>query len=93
MTKMIMFHEVENADSWANAWKEGAGSRHELFGKIGVKVQTFRDPNNPNLTGGILEIPDMKAFEEFLASEELQKATAADGLKIETLRMLTEFTP
>ncbi len=63
-----------------------------MFGKIGVKVRTFRDPNNSNMTGGILEVPDMKAFEEFLASEEIQKATAADGLKVETMRVLHEFT-
>ena len=37
-----------------------------------------------------VENADMKAFEEFLASEELQKQTAADGIKLETLRTLTE---
>ena len=93
MTTLIMFHEVENAENWVNSWKKGEGIKHELFGKIGVKVRTFRDPNNPNMTGGILEVPDMKAFEELLATEEIQKATAADGMKMETLRVLSEFTP
>ena len=93
MTTLIMFHEVENAENWANSWKKGEGIKPELFGRIGIKVRTFRDPNNPNMTGGILEVPDMKAFEKLLASEEIQKATDADGLKFETLRVLTEFTP
>ena len=63
-----------------------------MFEKIGVKVRTFRDPKNPNLTGALLEVPDMKAFEELLASEEGQKAIAEDGLKVETMRVLEEFT-
>ena len=93
MTTLIMFHEVENAENWANSWKKGEGIKHKLFGKIGVKVRTFQDPNNPNMTGGILEVPNMKAFEELLATEEIQKATVADGMKMETLRGLSEFTP
>lgn len=31
MTTVIMFHEVNNAEIWANAWKEGSGSRQELL--------------------------------------------------------------
>ncbi len=63
-----------------------------MFAKSGVKVRTFRDPKNPNLTGGIVEVPDMKVFEALLASEEGQKAIAEDGLKVETMRVLEEFT-
>lgn len=63
-----------------------------MFGDV-AKFRTFRDPNNPNSTGLIAEVPDMKAFEEVLASDEGQKAMKEDGLKVETMRMLTEFTP
>jgi hypothetical protein len=92
MATVIIFHETEDGDHWAKAWHHGEGGRHEMFAKIGVKARTFRDPNNPDSTGVIAEIPDMEAFEELLASEEGQKAMAEDGLKVETLRMLTEFT-
>jgi hypothetical protein len=39
------------------------------------------------------EIPDMATFQEFLQSDEGQKAMLEDGLKVETMRMLFEFTP
>ena len=93
MTTAIVYHEVSNGDVWAKAWKKGAGSRHEMFGKAGIKARNFRDPKNPNFTGLILEIPDMAAFQALLASPEGQKAMREDGLKVETMRLLVEFTP
>ena len=91
MKTLMVFHETESGDHWANAWHHGEGGRHKMFEKIGVKVRTFRDPKNPNLTGGLVEVPDMKAFEEFMASDEVKKAMAEDKLKVETLRILNEF--
>lgn len=93
MTTVIVFHEVEDGAVWAEAWKKGPGSRHELFGQIGVTCRNFRDPNNPNATGIMAEIPDMEKFQELMQSEEGQKAMREDGLKIDTMRMLVEFTP
>lgn len=92
MKTILVFHEVEDGDHWANAWHHGAGGRHEMFGKLGVKARTFRDPKNRNSTAAMIEVPDMKAFEEFLASDEGQKAMAEDGLKVETMRVLEELT-
>ena len=93
MTTAIIFHEVKRGDHWAKAWKKGKGSRHEMFGTLGVKARTFRDPKNPDSTGLILEIPDMAKFQAMLASDEGQKAMKEDGLKVETMRMLVEFNP
>ena len=92
MTTLIMFHEVENAENWANSWKKGEGIKPELFGKIGVRVRTFRDPNNPNATGVFVEVPNIEAFDEFMASDEVKQAMAEDGLKVETMRVMEEFT-
>lgn len=92
MTTLIAFHEVNNGDHWAKAWHHGEGGRHEMFGKIGAKCRTFRDPKNPDSTGVIIDVPDMDAFEQLLASDEGQKAMAEDGLKVETMRVLHEFT-
>lgn len=64
-----------------------------MFSKIGVKCRTFRDPNNPNMVGVFAEIPDMSKFLELLQSDEGKKAMEDDGLKVETMRMLIEFTP
>jgi len=64
-----------------------------MFGKLGIKCRIFRDPSNPNATGVMAEIPDMAKFEEFLQSDEGQRAMREDGLKVETMRVLVEFTP
>lgn len=92
MPTIIVFHEVEDGAHWAKAWKEGPGSRHELFDGI-ARVRTFRDPDNPNSTGVIAEVSDMDAFEKLMSSDEGKKAMAEDGLKVETMRVLQEFTP
>lgn len=93
MTTAIIFHDVQDGSVWARAWKKGPGSRHEMFGKIGVKCRNFRDPDNANATGLIVEIPDMQKFKSLLQSAEGQKAMREDGLKVESMRMLVEFTP
>jgi len=93
MTTAIVVHEVENGDVWAKAWHKGPGSRHEMFGKFGIKARNFRDSNNPNLTGVLLEVPDMEQFKAFLETDEGRKAMQEDGIKVNTLKVLTEFTP
>jgi hypothetical protein len=93
MATIIIFHEVKNGEQWAEAWRKGRGSRHELFAKHGIKARTFRDPKNPDSTGVVLEAPDLAKFHAFMESDESKKAMAEDGLRIETIRMLVEFTP
>lgn len=93
MTTLIVFHEVQDGARWAKAWKQGTGSRHEMFGRIGVTARTFRDPENPNSAGVILQVPDMNQFQTFMSSTEAAKAMEEDGLKTNTMRILSEFTP
>ncbi len=93
MATLIAFHEVENGDHWAKAWHGGAGSRQEMFGQIGATARTFRDPENPNVTGVLMEVPDMDRFQSFMASDEAARAMEEDGLKVETVRVLSEITP
>jgi hypothetical protein len=93
MTTVIIFHEVQDGAVWARAWKKGPGSRHEMFGKLGIKCRNFRDPNNLNATGLIAEIPDMAEWQELLQSNEGKRSMQEDGLKVETMRVLVEFTP
>ncbi|MHB1329530.1 MAG: hypothetical protein ACYC2K_15140 [Gemmatimonadales bacterium] len=93
MTTAMIFHEVKDGAVWAAAWKTGPGSRHEMFAKIGITCRNFRDPNNGNATGVLAEIPDMATFQALLQSDEGQRAMQEDGLKVDTMRMLLEFTP
>jgi hypothetical protein len=93
MPTMIIFHEVEDGERWANAWKKGTpGNRHETFADIGT-ARTFRDPENPNSTGVIIEISDMSKFQALMDSDVAGKLMEEDGLKPDTMRMLLEFTP
>jgi len=93
MTTLIAFHEVQDGDHWVRAWHAGAGSRQEMFGRIGVTARTFRDPEHPNVTGLIFEVPDMDRFQSFMASDEAARAMEEDRLKVETIRVLSEITP
>ena len=93
MTTVIAFHEVEDGEHWARAWRKGPGSRHEMFAKVGVLSRTFRDPENPNSVGVLFDVEDMEKFQTFMASDEAKQAMAEDRLKVETLRILVEFTP
>ncbi|APE32355.1 hypothetical protein BOX17_16150 [Halomonas aestuarii] len=93
MATLIVFHDVEDGEHWAKAWKQGPGSRHELFAQIGVTARTFKNPEHPNSVGLILEVPDMERFQSFMATDEVRQAMVEDRLKVETMRMLGEFTP
>jgi len=93
MMTVMIFHEVKNGENWAEAWRKGRGSRHELFAKHGIKARTFKDPKDPDSTGVVLDVPDMAKLQAFLASDEAKKAMSADGVKVETMRMLVEFVP
>lgn len=92
MTTAILFHEVQDGGVWAKAWKQGPGSRHELFAQLGIKCRNFRDPNNSHHCGLIADIPDVAQFHAFQQSPAGQQAMREDGLKVESFRMLLEFT-
>ena len=65
-----------------------------MLAEAGVTLaRTFRDPENPNSTGLSWELSDMEKWQSFLSSDTAKQAMAEDGLKVETLRMLVEFTP
>ncbi len=93
MTTIFAYSETEDGENWAKAWQEGTGSRHEMFAHLGVKCRTFRDSNNHDSTGVLFDIPDMAEFNKFLETDEVKQAMAEDRLKLDTFRMLTEFTP
>ena len=93
MTTTIIVHEVEDGERWARAWHQGSGSRHEMMAKAGITARTFRDPQNPKLVGLFLEVSDMMQFQALMQSDEGRKAMGEDGVKSETVRILSEFTP
>ena len=93
MATLIAFHEVQDGDHWVDAWHGGPGSRQEMFGQIGATARIFRDPEHPDATGGLLEVPDLDRFQAFMATDEVAQAMKEDRLRVETVRVLTEVAP
>jgi hypothetical protein len=85
MPTLVAFHEVDDVDHWVSSPK-----REEVFGPLGITVRTFRDPDGSNRVGLVVEVPDMAAFEEVMQSQAGADAMKFDGVKPETLLILTE---
>jgi hypothetical protein len=85
MPTLLAFHEVDDVDHWLRSPK-----REEVFGPLGITVRTFRDPEGSNRVGLIAEIPDMAEWQELMQSEAGADAMKFDGVRPETLLVLTE---
>ncbi len=89
-THVMISHEVDDAEHWMAAWR-GEDSRHNLFKQNGAAhVHTFRSADDPNLTGLVVAVTDMDALNAMLGSEEGLAAAAADGVRADTIKVLTE---
>ena len=85
MPTLLAFHEVDDVNHWLSSPK-----RKEVFGPLGITVRTFRDPEGSNRVGLIAEVPDMAAFQQLMQTEEAADAMKFDGVRPETLLILTE---
>jgi hypothetical protein len=85
MATLVIFHEVDDVDHWLKSPK-----REEVFGPLGITVRTFTDPAGTNRCGGIVEVPDMKAFQDVMASDVAAEAMKFDGVRPDTLLVLQE---
>jgi uncharacterized protein (TIGR02246 family) len=87
---LMIVHDVDDGDHWLAAWR-GDDSRHKLFEANGAAhVHAFQNPDNPNQTGLVVAVTDMDAINAMLQSEEGQAAAKADGVKMDSIVMLTE---
>ena len=87
---LVILHEVDDAEHWLAAWR-GENSRHQLFEANGAAhVHTFQNAENPHLTGLLISVTDMDALNAMLSSEEGQAAAAEDGVRADTVKVLTE---
>ena len=85
MTTLLAFHEVDDVDHWLSSPK-----REEVFGPLGITIRAFSDPEGSKRVGLIAEIPDMAAWQELMQSQAGADAMKFDGVRPETLLVLTE---
>lgn len=89
-TTLALTHEVGDPEKWLAAW-QGPDSRHALFAEHGAPhVRVFQGTDNQNLTGLLVDVTDMEAFQAMLASPEGQAAAAEDTVDFSTLKVLAE---
>ncbi len=84
MATVLILHEVDDVDHWLSSPK-----REELFGPHGITARTFRGAEGSQV-GLIAEIPDIAVWEELLQSEAGAEAMKYDGVRPQTIVMLTE---
>jgi hypothetical protein len=85
MRTVLVFHEVEDVDSWL-----ASPRRREVFGPLGITVRTFVDPERPNRVGLVVETPSMELFREAMESTVAAAAMRRDGVRVETVEVLIE---
>ncbi len=85
MATYLAFHEVDDVEHWLSSSK-----RQEVFGPLGITMRTFRDPAGSNRVGVIAEIPDLAEFQKFMQSAAAAEAMKHDGVRPETVVILSE---
>ena len=89
-THLIITHEVDDVEHWLAAWR-GEDSRHTLFKANGAAhVHTFTSAGSPNLVGLVIAAKDLDALNAMLGSEAGIAAAAEDGVRGDTMKVLTE---
>ena len=81
----MIFCEVDDVDRWLTSPK-----RREVFGPLGITARTFIDPEQSNRVGLIVEAPSMDLYQEAMDSPSAVAAMQFDGVRPETLLVLTE---
>ncbi len=85
MVTLMILHDVDDVDHWLSSPRRG-----ELFGPLGMSARTFVvDRQKSNKVGLLVEVPSMEAFQAVLASPDAGEAMKYDGVRPETIVILT----
>ena len=85
MATLLITHDVDDVDHWL-----ASPTREEYFGPLGITTRTFRDPSGSNRVALIVETPSLAAWEAALQSEAAAQAMQADGVRPDTILLLSE---
>jgi hypothetical protein len=86
MPTVIAHVDVKDTAHWL-----GSAKRAEFFSPLGItNIRTFVDPQNPNHTAIMMDVPDMDALTGAMQTQGAADAMEHDGLLPETLVILIE---
>ena len=85
MRTILIIHDVDDVDHWLHSPR-----RREIFGPLGIAVRTFVDHAASHRVGLVLDVPSMELYEEAMRSPGAAAAMEYDGVRTETLQVLTE---
>jgi len=81
----MIFHEVDDVEHWLTSPK-----RREFLGPLGITARPFVDQEQSNRVGLIAEVPSLELMQEALATPAAAEAMKFDGVRPDTIVMLTE---
>jgi ketosteroid isomerase-like protein len=91
-TYVMASHEVGDPDVWLAAWQDSEERRNGFAEHGAASVRVFQDPEKPGMTGLLIDVVDMDAFQAYLVSEEGAQAKAADTVIDKGMRILVEVS-
>ena len=83
MTTLLITHDVDDLELWL-----ASPRREEVFGPLGITARTCVDADRSNHVGLIVEVPDMDAFQQALATPEAADAMKHDGVHPDTIHIM-----
>ncbi len=89
-TYVMASHDVGDSAVWLAAWQDSDDRRKEFAERGAANVRVFQDPEKPGMTGLLIDVVDMAAFQAYLASEEGVQAKAEDTVIDKGMRILVE---
>jgi len=85
MRTLVIIQEVDDVDHWLRSPR-----RRELFGPVGIAARTFVDSEHSNRVGLVVEVASMELFEEVMRSPGAAQAMEDDGVRVQTVLLLSE---
>ena len=85
MTTLMIFHEVNDVEHWVSSPR-----REQFFGSMGMSVRTFIESKDSQRVGLIVDCPDVETFQKAMQSGEAADAMKHDGVRPETIVVLSE---
>jgi hypothetical protein len=84
MTTLLITHDVDDVEHWLASTR-----REEFFGPRGITARTCVDSERSNHVGLIVQVPNMEALQQALATPEAANAMKHDGVRPDTIHIMT----